>query len=106
MRGWLPSGWSARAALNFLLLGQLGPFMAALIDGFGSSARCFARWRSCSPARLHDRALAAVPDLGSDDRNWVLGGAIGFATAVVNRWFVKNRGLAIGLMMSANAAVN
>ncbi len=106
--GWSVGTISGAVSLNILLLGLLGPFMAALMDGFGLKRTlllCLAMMLAgtslsvfmTEPWQLY-ATWGLMVGIGSS------AGAIGMATAVVNRWFVSHRGLAIGIMISANAA--
>ncbi|MBV9249415.1 MAG: MFS transporter [Acetobacteraceae bacterium] len=106
--GWSVGTISGAISLNILLLGLLGPFMAALIDGLGIkrtmvwSLALMAAGTGLSVFMTEPWQLYAtwglMVGIGS------AAGAIGIATALVNRWFLRSRGLAIGLMMSASAA--
>lgn len=106
--GWSVGTISGAVSLNILLLGLLGPFITALMDRFGLKRVLL----SCLSLMLMGTVASATMT-----RPWQLyatwgimvgigssAGAIGMATAVVNRWFVARRGLAIGIMISANAA--
>ena len=106
--GWSVGTISGAVSLNILLLGLLGPFMAALMEGFGlkrTLLMCLALMLAgtglsvfmTAPWQLY-ATWGLMIGIGSS------AGAIGMATAVVNRWFVAQRGLAIGIMISANAA--
>lgn len=106
--GWSVGTISGAISLNILLLGLLGPFMAALMEGFGVKRTlllCLALMMAgtglsvfmTAPWQLY-ATWGLMVGIGSS------AGAIGMATAVVNRWFVSHRGLAIGIMMAANAA--
>jgi len=106
--GWSVGTISGAASLNILLLGLLGPFMAGLMEGFGLKRTlllCLALMLAgtslsvfmTTPWQLY-ATWGFMVGIGSS------AGAIGMATAVVNRWFVARRGLAIGIMISANAA--
>jgi len=106
--GWDVGTISGAVSLNILLLGLLGPFMAALLDGFGLKRTLV----SCLLLMLAGTVLSAfMTEAWQLYATWGLmvgigssAGAIGMATAVVNRWFVSSRGFAIGIMISANAA--
>jgi MFS family permease len=106
--GWSVGTISGAVSLNILLLGLLGPFMAALMDGFGLKRTLLL----CLGLMLAGTGLSVfmtAPWQLYATWGFMIGigssaGAIGMATAVVNRWFVARRGLAIGIMISANAA--
>ena len=106
--GWSVGTISGAVSLNILLMGLLGPFIAALMERFGLKTVLLA----CMALLLGGTTLSTFMSapwqlymtwgvmigIGSS------AGAIGMATAVVNRWFVDSRGFAIGIMFSANAA--
>ena len=106
--GWSVATISGAISLNILLLGLLGPVMTGLMEGFGLKRTlllCLALMLAgtglsvfmTAPWQLY-ATWGLMVGIGSS------AGAIGMATAVVNRWFVTQRGLAIGIMISANAA--
>ncbi len=106
--GWSVGTISGAVSLNILLLGLLGPFMAALMEGFGLKRTillCLALMVAGAALSVFMTApwqfyltWGVMIGIGSS------AGAIGMATAVVNRWFTLHRGFAIGIMISANAA--
>ena len=106
--GWSVGTISGAVSLNILLLGLLGPFMAGLMEGFGLKRTLLL----CLALMLAGTSLSVfMTEPWQLFATWGLmvgigssAGAIGMATAVVNRWFVTRRGLAIGIMISANAA--
>ena len=108
--GWSLGTISAAVSVNLLLYGLTAPFAAALMDRFGIR-------------RVVAFALVLV-SLGSGLTvfmrfSWqlvlfwgVLVGlgtgsmALGFAAVVANRWFVRHRGLVIGVLTAGGAAGN
>jgi MFS family permease len=106
--GWDVGTISGAISVNILLLGLLGPFITGLMDTFGLK-----RTLLCCMAML----VAATGLSVFMTEPWQLfatwgvmvgigasAGAIGLATAIANRWFHTNRGLAMGLLTAANAA--
>ncbi|HXA25343.1 MAG TPA: MFS transporter [Acetobacteraceae bacterium] len=106
--GWSVGTISAAISLNILLLGLTGPFTTGLMEtlglrrtillcltlllvGTGLSTFITAPWQLFFTWGL-------LVGVGSS------AGAVGMAAAVANRWFVAHRGLAMGLLSSANAA--
>ncbi len=106
--GWSVGTISAAISLNILLLGMTGPFITGLMEtlglrrtimlclalllvGTGFSTFITAPWQLFLTWGL-------LVGIGSS------AGAVGMAAAVANRWFVRHRGLAMGLLSSANAA--
>lgn len=106
--GWSVGTISAAISLNILLLGMTGPFITGLMEtlglrrtimlclalllvGTGFSTLITAPWQLFLTWGL-------LVGIGSS------AGAVGMAAAVANRWFVRHRGLAMGLLSSANAA--
>lgn len=106
--GWEVATISGAVSLNILLSGLLGPFMAALMDRVGLKRTILASLLLLLAGALGSAAITeawqlyltwgVMVGIGSS------GGAIGIATAVVNRWFQARRGFAMGIMVSANAA--
>jgi MFS family permease len=106
--GWSVGTISAAISLNILLLGMTGPFITGLMEtlglrrtvllclsllllGTGLSTFITAPWQLFATWGLMVGVGASA-------------GAVGMAAAIANRWFVAHRGLAIGLLSSANAA--
>ena len=108
--GWSLGTISAAVSVNLLLYGLTAPFAAALMDRFGIR-------------RVVMVALVLV-SAGSGltifmQQSWqlilfwgVLVGlgtgsmALGFVAIIANRWFVKHRGLVIGVLTAGGAAGN
>jgi MFS family permease len=106
--GWSVGTISAAISLNILLLGMTGPFITGLMEtlglrrtvllclsllllGTGLSTFITAPWQLFATWGLMVGVGASA-------------GAVGMAAAIANRWFVSHRGLAMGLLSSANAA--
>jgi MFS family permease len=106
--GWSVGTISAAISLNILLLGMTGPFITGLMEtlglrrtvllclsllllGTGLSTFITAPWQLFATWGLMVGVGASA-------------GAVGMAAAIANRWFVAHRGLAMGLLSSANAA--
>jgi len=105
-------GWSVRtlslsAALGIFLYGMVGPFAAALMQRFGIRTVLLASlllmslsvgvctWMT-QPWHLI-LAWGVLSGLGSGGVSTVLG------MAIVNRWFVRRRGLVMGLLTASGA---
>jgi predicted MFS family arabinose efflux permease len=106
--GWDVSTISGAISLNIILLGVTGPFLTGLMQvvglkrtmlgcltilmiGTGLSTFMSAPWQLFLTWGL-------LVGIGSG------AGAVGFAGAVANRWFIRRAGLAMGILTSANAA--
>ena len=106
--GWSVGTISAAISLNILLLGMTGPFITGLMETFGLRRTIL----SCLGLLLVGTALSTfITQSWQLFFTWGLlvgvgasAGAVGMAAAVANRWFVSHRGLAMGLLSSANAA--
>ncbi len=105
--GWSPAVVSFAVSINLILFGFSGPFAAALAERFGlrrvivgalllvatgSSLTVFMR----APWQL-DLLWGVIVGAGSGTMASV------FAATVANRWFVKRRGLVLGLLSAAGA---
>lgn len=105
--GWTRAELSAAVGVNILLYGLTAPFAAALMERFGVR-------RVTSVALLGIAAGAALSVLVT--QSWMLvltwGVLIGlgtgsmalvFAAIIADRWFVKNRGLVVGILTAGSA---
>ena len=105
--GWTRSELSVAVGLNILLFGLTAPFAAALMERFGVR-------RVTSVALLMIAAGAGLSILVT--QSWMLiltwGLLIGlgtgsmalvFAAIIADRWFVKNRGLVVGILTAGSA---
>jgi predicted MFS family arabinose efflux permease len=106
--GWDVSTISGAVSLNIILLGATGPFLTGLMQVIGLKRTMI----GCLMILMAGTALSTFMT-----RPWQLfltwglmvgigsgAGAVGFAGAVANRWFIERAGLAMGLLTSANAA--
>jgi MFS family permease len=105
--GWTRSELSVAIGINILLYGLTAPFAAALMERFGVR-------RVTSIALLAIAAGAGLSVLVTE--SWMLlltwGVLIGlgtgsmalvFAAIIADRWFVKNRGLVVGILTAGSA---
>jgi MFS family permease len=106
--GWDVSTISGAVSLNIILLGATGPFLTGLMQVIGLKRTMI----GCLIILMSGTALSTFMT-----QSWQLfmtwglmvgigsgAGAVGFAGAVANRWFIHRAGLAMGLLTSANAA--
>ena len=106
--GWSAETISAAISINILLLGLTGPFITGLMETLGLKRTIML----CLVVLLAGTGFSTFMS-----RPWELfatwgflvgigasAGAVGMSAAVANRWFVTHRGLAMGLLTSANAA--
>ena len=106
--GWDVSTISGAVSLNIILLGATGPLLTGLMQVIGLKRTMI----GCLVILMAGTALSTFMT-----QSWQLfltwglmvgigsgAGAVGFAGAVANRWFVHRAGLAMGLLTSANAA--
>src|ERR1700722_11419976 len=106
--GWDAGTISIAISINILLLGLTGPFITGLMETLGLRRTILI----CLSALLAGTGLSIFMSTPLElFLTWGLligigasAGAVGMATAVANRWFVTHRGLAMGLLTSANAA--
>jgi MFS family permease len=106
--GWDVSTISGAVSLNIILMGLVGPFISGLMLIIGikrTMLGCFTllmagtglSYFMTEPWQLYI-TWGLMVGIGSS------AGAVGIAGAIANRWFVKRTGLAVGLLISANAA--
>ena len=108
--GWSRSAISSAVSMNVLVYGLTAPFAAALMDRFG----------------IRRVVMFALTIVGTGawctqyiNRPWhlmllwgfVVGGGTGsmalvFAASIANRWFIKNKGLVVGILTASSAAGN
>ena len=106
--GWSVGTISAAISLNILLLGMTGPFITGLMETLGLRRTVL----SCLSLLLVGTGLSTfITAPWQLFATWGVmvgvgasAGAVGMAAAIANRWFVAHRGLAMGLLSSANAA--
>ena len=106
--GWDVATISGAISVNILLMGVLGPFITALMETFGlkrTLLMCMAMLVAATGLSVFmTQAWQLYATWGVMVGMGASAGAIGLATAVANRWFVSHRGLAMGMLTSANAA--
>ncbi len=105
--GWSTATISSALALRIMLFGLMAPFSAALLTRFGLRAVITTAVILISAGLLLATAMTAfwqllllwgvVVGLGTGLTAMVLG------ATVANRWFVKNRGLVLGLLTASAA---
>ncbi|RNB67267.1 MFS transporter [Brevibacillus panacihumi] len=105
--GWSRSSISVALSINLLLYGLVGPFSAAVMDRFGiRRITIFALFLLALGTSLTTWMYASwhlallwgiVVGLGSGCTASVLGAVI------ANRWFVKQRGLVVGILTASGA---
>ncbi len=106
--GWDVSTISGAVSLNIILLGATGPFLTGLMQVIGLKRTMI----GCLTILMAGTALSTfMTQPWQLFLTWGLmvgigsgAGAVGFAGAVANRWFIRRAGLAMGLLTSANAA--
>lgn len=106
--GWDVGTISGAVSVNLLLMGLLGPFLMGLVEWYGLrriTLICLAILAAATGASIFMTqpwqlflTWGVLVGIGASV------GSIGLSTALANRWFHSHRGLAIGLLMSANAA--
>ena len=105
--GWRRDQIALAISVNVLLFGLVAPFAAALMERFGVrkivlsalilvSGGAFSTMYINSPGQLI-ASWGVVVGVGTGSMALVFGGTI------ANRWFVKNRGLVIGIFTAASA---
>jgi sugar phosphate permease len=105
--GWTRATISLAVSLNLMLYGLLGPFSAALVEYLGAR-------RTMMGALLLIAVGVAFTALMRDSWQLIMlwGLAVGVGTGmmalalgatVVNRWFTRHRGLAIGILTASSA---
>lgn len=104
--GWSRTTISFAISLNLLLFGLLGPFAAALMQRIGIRATVLGALVLIDAAVLSSALMTQAWQLVLTWGLMVGTGcgvvALVFGATVVNRWFVKRRGLAIGLVTASN----
>jgi MFS family permease len=106
--GWDVSTISGAVSLNIILLGATGPFLTGLMEVIGLKRTMI----GCLLILMAGTALSTfMTQPWQLFLTWGLmvgigsgAGAVGFAGAIANRWFIRRAGLAMGLLTSANAA--
>jgi len=105
--GWSRTDISLAVAINVLLFGLVAPFAAALMEKFGIRKVVMSALTTVSFGAFLTIFIQAPWQLIA---TWGVIVGIGtgsmalvFAATVANRWFVKNRGIVIGLLTAASA---
>ena len=106
--GWDVSTISGAVSVNIILLGVTAPFLTGLIEVIGLKRMVLL----CMGLLIAGTGLSSfmtTPWQLFVTWGFMVGigsgaGAFGIAAAVANRWFEKRNGLAMGLLMAANAA--
>ena len=105
--GWPAATISLAVAINIALFGLLGPFAAALMQSIGVRRTLLL---GLGIVALSTAATSFIQTPLQLVLTWGVGvglgvGAIGLVVAatVSTRWFVKSRGLVVGLLTGANA---
>jgi len=106
--GWDVSTISGAVSLNIILMGATGPFLTGLMQVIGLKRTMI----GCLTILMAGTGLSTFMNQPWElFLTWGLmvgigsgAGAVGFAGAVANRWFIHRAGLAMGLLTSANAA--
>jgi MFS family permease len=106
--GWDVSTISGAVSLNIILLGATGPFLTGLMQVIGLKRTMI----GCLVILMTGTALSTFMNQPWElFLTWGLmvgigsgAGAVGFAGAIANRWFIDRAGLAMGVLTSANAA--
>src|SRR5258705_5882087 len=106
--GWDVSTISGAVSVNIILLGATGPFLTGLIEVIGLK-RMVLLGMGLLIAGTGLSTFMTTPWQLFLTWGFMVGigsgaGAFGIAAAVANRWFEKRNGLAMGLLMAANAA--
>jgi cyanate permease len=105
--GWDTASISGALALRLLLFGLMAPFAAALLQRYGLRRTVAAALALVVLGCLASMGMARVWQL------WLFWGvltgvgtgmtALVLGATVANRWFVRRRGLVLGLLTAANA---
>ena len=105
--GWSRTDISLAVAINVLLFGLVAPFAAALMEKFGIRKVVMSALTTVSMGAILTIFIQAPWQLIA---TWGVIVGIGtgsmalvFAATVANRWFVKRRGIVIGLLTAASA---
>src|ERR1700733_14725628 len=106
--GWNAAVISGAVSLNILLFGLVGPFAAGLIQTIGLQRTVLT---SMVLLVVGAGLSAFVSEIWQLYLTWGVlvglgsgAGMIGLATAIANRWFVRRRGLVVGLLTAGNAS--
>jgi sugar phosphate permease len=105
--GWSRSGISAAVSINLVLYGLMGPFAAACMERFGIRKMMIGALALLAAGLLLSTVMNALWQL-----NVLWGIVVGIGTSVManvlgvtvaNRWFVRRKGLVVGLLTASAA---
>jgi predicted MFS family arabinose efflux permease len=106
--GWDVSTISAAISVNIMLMGLIGPFMAGLMQSLRLKRTMLLAllvlMGGTGPSLFLTAPLQLFLTWGVTVGIGAGAGAVGFAGAVANRWFLERTGFATGLLFAANAA--
>jgi MFS family permease len=108
--GWSRSSISSAISINVLVYGLTAPFAAALMERFGIrrvvmiALTIVGTGAWCTQYINHPWQLVLL-------WGFIVGGGTGsmalvFAASIANRWFIKRRGLVVGILTASSAAGN
>jgi MFS family permease len=108
--GWSRASISTAVSINVLVYGLTAPFAAALMERFGIRRVVMVALATvgtgawCTQFISHPWHLMLL-------WGFIVGGGTGsmalvFAASIANRWFIKNKGLVIGILTASSAAGN
>lgn len=105
--GWGRDGISLAVSINVLLYGLTAPFAAALMERFGIKRVVLVALTAVGSGALLTMAINSLWQLVAL-WGFVVGIGTGsmalvFAASIVNRWFIKRKGLVIGTLTAAAA---
>ena len=105
---WTVAQISVAVATNVVLFGAMGPFAAAAMNRYGVRRSMLVALGLMAASTALTSRITTPFELWL---TWGVGVGLGVGTLsmvlasfVATRWFVKNRGLVLGLMMGANAS--
>lgn len=105
--GWSRAGISLAISINLVLYGLIGPFAAAFMERFGIKQVMMCALLAASVAAF---LTIFMKELWQLDLLWglIVGTATGstasvLSAVVANKWFIKRRGLVVGLLTASNA---
>ncbi len=106
--GWSRATISAAVAINLILYGLGGPFAAGFYNRFGIRRVIVIALGTIAFSSLLTTQIDAAwqLDLLLGAANGLATGAIGvtLAAVIANRWFVKRRGVVVGMLTASNAS--
>ena len=106
--GWDIGTISGAISVNIMLMGLIGPFIAGLMQSFGLKrtmiGALFVLMSGTGLSMFMTQPWELFLTWGVLVGIGAGAGAVGFAGAVANRWFLTRTGFASGLLFAANAA--